>query len=207
MLTAIVYSGVVSFILLKVIGLFIPLRATAADEATGLDITMHGEEAYLHGAGEVSVDQRPSAGLRTCGTRPSFSSEIVVAAARLVSFRRYDVRLRRPSCAVSKAAVRRRWPPSSPRTAASPIVGALDARGAARIQPRGHGVCRRARARRVRSRHPADRRRHARAPRRRRARARHARRRSCEALRSDEGRGARAQAGRRPARARGAASG
>ena len=48
-LTAIVYSGVVSFILLKLISLFIPLRATAADEATGLDVTMHGEEAYLHG--------------------------------------------------------------------------------------------------------------------------------------------------------------
>jgi Amt family ammonium transporter len=51
-LTAIVYSGGVSFILLKLISLFIPLRATAADEATGLDVTMHGEEAYLHGAGE-----------------------------------------------------------------------------------------------------------------------------------------------------------
>jgi ammonium transporter, Amt family len=47
-LTAIVYSGGMSFILLKVISLFIPLRATAADEATGLDVTMHGEEAYLH---------------------------------------------------------------------------------------------------------------------------------------------------------------
>src|SRR5262245_59938476 len=46
-LTAIVYSGVMSFILLKVISLFVPLRATAADEATGLDITQHGEEAYL----------------------------------------------------------------------------------------------------------------------------------------------------------------
>ena len=51
-LTAIVYSGAMSFILLKVISLFVPLRATAADEATGLDVTMHGEEAYLHGAGE-----------------------------------------------------------------------------------------------------------------------------------------------------------
>jgi ammonium transporter, Amt family len=51
-LTAIVYSGAISFILLKVISLFVPLRATAADEATGLDVTMHGEEAYLHGAGE-----------------------------------------------------------------------------------------------------------------------------------------------------------
>jgi Amt family ammonium transporter len=47
-LTAIFYSGVVSFILLKLISLFIPLRASAADEATGLDVTMHGEEAYLH---------------------------------------------------------------------------------------------------------------------------------------------------------------
>src|SRR5215510_244590 len=46
--TAIVYSGAVSFILLKVISLFMPLRATAGDEATGLDVTMHGEEAYLH---------------------------------------------------------------------------------------------------------------------------------------------------------------
>jgi Amt family ammonium transporter len=51
-LTAIVYSGVMSFILLKVISLFVPLRATVADEATGLDVTMHGEEAYLHGTGE-----------------------------------------------------------------------------------------------------------------------------------------------------------
>jgi Amt family ammonium transporter len=47
--TAIVFSGGVSFILLKIIGLFIPLRATQSDEATGLDVTMHGEEAYLHG--------------------------------------------------------------------------------------------------------------------------------------------------------------
>jgi Amt family ammonium transporter len=37
-----------SFILLKVISLFLPLRATVGDEATGLDVTMHGEEAYLH---------------------------------------------------------------------------------------------------------------------------------------------------------------
>ena len=48
-LTAIVYSGVVSFLLLKLISLFFPLRATTADESTGLDVTMHGEEAYFHG--------------------------------------------------------------------------------------------------------------------------------------------------------------
>src|SRR5918993_2266503 len=41
--TAIVYSGVVTFILLKVIGLIMPLRATENDQGTGLDITQHGE--------------------------------------------------------------------------------------------------------------------------------------------------------------------
>jgi len=50
-LTAIIYSGVVSFVLLKLIGMVIPLRATATDESVGLDITQHGEEAYLHTGG------------------------------------------------------------------------------------------------------------------------------------------------------------
>src|SRR6188508_516049 len=49
--TAIVYSGAVSFILLKVINLVIPIRAEATDESTGLDMTQHGEEAYLHAEG------------------------------------------------------------------------------------------------------------------------------------------------------------
>jgi Amt family ammonium transporter len=50
-LTALVYSGVVSFILLKVINLVIPIRAEASDEGSGLDLTQHGEEAYLHAEG------------------------------------------------------------------------------------------------------------------------------------------------------------
>jgi Amt family ammonium transporter len=53
--TAIVYSGVMSFVLLKLIGLLMPLRATAEEEATGLDITQHGEEAYLHTGGIEAV--------------------------------------------------------------------------------------------------------------------------------------------------------
>ena len=51
-LTAIVYSGVMTFVLLKLIGLILPLRATVSDESTGMDVSMHGEEAYLHGGGE-----------------------------------------------------------------------------------------------------------------------------------------------------------
>ena len=50
----IVYCGAATFILLKVIGLVIPLRASESDESTGLDITQHGEEAYLHVGGTSS---------------------------------------------------------------------------------------------------------------------------------------------------------
>jgi Amt family ammonium transporter len=53
--TAIVYSGVMSFVLLKLIGLVMPLRATSQEQATGLDITQHGEEAYLHTGGIEAV--------------------------------------------------------------------------------------------------------------------------------------------------------
>ncbi len=45
---ALVYSGVVSFVLLKVIGMVVPLRASAVDETMGLDVSQHGEEAYVH---------------------------------------------------------------------------------------------------------------------------------------------------------------
>ena len=45
---AAIYSFVVSFALVKLIGLVIPLRPSAEDETTGLDISQHGEEAYLH---------------------------------------------------------------------------------------------------------------------------------------------------------------
>jgi Amt family ammonium transporter len=52
---AIVYSGVMSFILLKVIGMFVPLRAESADEGIGLDLSQHGEEAYVHPGGSISA--------------------------------------------------------------------------------------------------------------------------------------------------------
>jgi len=52
---AIVYSGVVSFVLLKIIGAIVPLRADTADESIGLDLSQHGEEAYVHGGGSNSM--------------------------------------------------------------------------------------------------------------------------------------------------------
>ena len=48
---AIVWSGVGTFILLKLIGMVIPLRVESDDEMTGLDVSQHGEEAYLHAEG------------------------------------------------------------------------------------------------------------------------------------------------------------
>ena len=51
---AAVYSGVATFILLKLIGLVLPLRASDDDENSGLDISQHSEEAYLRLAGSRS---------------------------------------------------------------------------------------------------------------------------------------------------------
>jgi len=52
---ALVYSGVMSLVLLKLIGLVIPLRAASNDETEGLDLTQHGEEAYIHAEGSASM--------------------------------------------------------------------------------------------------------------------------------------------------------
>ena len=49
--SAAVFSFVVSFILVKLIGFIVPLRPSAEDEMMGLDISQHGEEAYLHAEG------------------------------------------------------------------------------------------------------------------------------------------------------------
>jgi Amt family ammonium transporter len=56
---AMVYSGAASFILLKLVGLVLPLRAPSADEVEGLDITAHGEEAYVHMTGSMAAAPRP----------------------------------------------------------------------------------------------------------------------------------------------------
>jgi Amt family ammonium transporter len=48
---AIVYSGVMSFVLLKLVNLVVPLRAGRDDESVGMDVGQHGEEAYVHAEG------------------------------------------------------------------------------------------------------------------------------------------------------------
>ncbi|MGE3178949.1 MAG: ammonium transporter [Vicinamibacterales bacterium] len=54
-LAALLYSGVMSFILLKIVGAIVPLRASADDESVGLDLSQHGEEAYVHAGGSESA--------------------------------------------------------------------------------------------------------------------------------------------------------
>jgi Amt family ammonium transporter len=49
------YSGVVTFVLLKIVGAIFPLRATQEAESEGLDTTQHGEEAYIHTAGSTQI--------------------------------------------------------------------------------------------------------------------------------------------------------
>jgi Amt family ammonium transporter len=68
-MAAIAYSGVMSFVLLKLIGLVLPLRADASDETAGLDVTQHGEEAYIHerGIAAAGSDFKPSSGSYTAG--------------------------------------------------------------------------------------------------------------------------------------------
>ncbi len=50
-----VYAFVVTFVLLRLIGLATPLRADADQEATGMDVTQHGEEAYVTGEGAILI--------------------------------------------------------------------------------------------------------------------------------------------------------
>jgi Amt family ammonium transporter len=52
-LAAPTYAFVATFVLLKVIGAVMPLRTSDRDEATGMDVTQHGEEAYVTGEGAI----------------------------------------------------------------------------------------------------------------------------------------------------------
>ncbi len=52
-----VYSGVLTFVILKVVGLVTNLRAESTDEGLGMDLVAHGEEAYATGEGAVLLNE------------------------------------------------------------------------------------------------------------------------------------------------------
>jgi Amt family ammonium transporter len=49
------YAFGMTFALLKLIGLVMPLRASLREEAVGMDVTQHGEEAYATGEGALLI--------------------------------------------------------------------------------------------------------------------------------------------------------
>ena len=57
-LASIAYSGVATFVLLKAISVVVPLRVSENDESTGLDVSQHGEEAYMHAQGSATALER-----------------------------------------------------------------------------------------------------------------------------------------------------
>jgi ammonium transporter, Amt family len=54
-LAAPAYAFGMTFVLLKLVGLVVPLRASEREEALGMDVTYHGEEAYVTGEGAILV--------------------------------------------------------------------------------------------------------------------------------------------------------
>jgi ammonium transporter, Amt family len=54
-LAAPAYAFGMTFALLKVLGALMPLRVAESEEAVGLDIVLHGEEAYASGEGAILV--------------------------------------------------------------------------------------------------------------------------------------------------------
>ena len=53
------YAFIVTFVLLKLVGAAMPLRASAHDEAVGMDVVQHGEEAYVTGEGAILILPEP----------------------------------------------------------------------------------------------------------------------------------------------------
>ena len=54
-LAAPVYAFAATYALLRVLGALMPLRATEREEAVGMDVIQHGEEAYVTGEGAILV--------------------------------------------------------------------------------------------------------------------------------------------------------
>ncbi|MEM9554714.1 MAG: ammonium transporter [Acidobacteriota bacterium] len=79
---ALVYSGGATFVLLKLIGLIVPLRADATMESQGLDVPLHGEEAYTEGDGAVLLPYFPAhTEPRTAAARTSLDAPSEANAA------------------------------------------------------------------------------------------------------------------------------
>jgi ammonium transporter, Amt family len=68
-LVAPAYAFTVTFVLLKLVGRLMPLRVSAHEEAIGLDIVEHGEEAYATGEGAILMIDHESLVEEPAGVR------------------------------------------------------------------------------------------------------------------------------------------
>jgi Amt family ammonium transporter len=64
-IAAAAYSAAITFVILRVIALVVPLRRDATRERIGLDVIQHGEEAYSHGEGALLVMEERRTKTRT----------------------------------------------------------------------------------------------------------------------------------------------
>jgi Amt family ammonium transporter len=76
-LAVMAFSGVASFGLLKLVSMVVPLRVGSREEGTGLDVPMHGEEAYTHGEGALLL--LPSTGVKQA--RPVIATNSALEAS------------------------------------------------------------------------------------------------------------------------------
>jgi Amt family ammonium transporter len=58
-LVTLAFSAAGTFVLLKLVNLVVPIKASARDEGLGLDVSQHGEEAYGSGEGAILVLPTP----------------------------------------------------------------------------------------------------------------------------------------------------
>jgi Amt family ammonium transporter len=65
-----VYAFTATFVLLRLIGVLMPLRATEHQEALGMDIVQHGEEAYATGEGAILVSTEAGLDASVAVARP-----------------------------------------------------------------------------------------------------------------------------------------
>ncbi|HEX2611764.1 MAG TPA: ammonium transporter, partial [Gemmatimonadales bacterium] len=72
-LSSALYAAIMTFAILKALGLIISLRAVGRVEGVGMDVTQHGEEAYASGEGSILVP--PEATFAPEGL-PAFSPQV-----------------------------------------------------------------------------------------------------------------------------------
>jgi Amt family ammonium transporter len=68
-LATLVFSGIGTFVLLKLVNLLIPFKVSLRDQGLGLDVSQHGEEAY--GSGEGAILILPAASRPAPGPAPA----------------------------------------------------------------------------------------------------------------------------------------